>query len=318
MYPIDSLWENKRALLNIQTAIQELFQTKYGLTFTPKEPTCNLLAAPTLFYTHNIVRYTLAKASVAHVLGSTSQTFRTELFDLLKTSPTPPTEASVVDTDLGQMLFKALEVELKANQVVYDPKSCVVVPEKALFGWATTESTQVVKFPFTTPKGELTFEFPISDAAYQDHKTIESFGYSQKGRFLVVDDSMTSRKLSRHCLAMAGYVNIEESVDGQAALAKIVSTHPPFDLVVADWHMPNMSGLDLLRNVRQDPQYKSTPIILATGERNATEVTNAIKLGVSGYVVKPIEAETLFRAIKKTAPSAAKQTAFDPTIKKAS
>jgi len=160
-------------------------------------------------------------------------------------------------------------------------------------------ASKSIRFPFTTPKGDLVIEIPLFDMVQQQKQISEFYGFPETTRILVVDDSSTSRKLSRHHLSAAGYLNVDESVDGQAALSKLLGSRPPFELVVADWHMPNMTGLELLKKIRSIPELKHLPVILVTGEKNKDEIAMAIKEGVSGYVVKPFEGETLHKALKR-------------------
>jgi len=118
-------------------------------------------------------------------------------------------------------------------------------------------------------------------------------------RILVVDDSATTRKILRKYLAELGYSHTEESSDGAMAWTRIVGTSPKFGLIIADWHMPNLSGLDLLKKIRATEETKELPVILVTAERNRDEVEKAIRSGVTGYIVKPFDPDTLAKALKE-------------------
>ena len=87
-----------------------------------------------------------------------------------------------------------------------------------------------------------------------------------------------------------------ETQDGNAALRVI--KNEKVGLVVTDWNMPNMSGLDLLREIRQDPQTSSLPVLMVTAEGLKENVMEAVKAGVSNYVVKPFTAEVLQEKIE--------------------
>lgn len=110
---------------------------------------------------------------------------------------------------------------------------------------------------------------------------------------LVVDDMMTMRKIvSKTCQAI-GFKNIQEAADGALAWEIISSAKPQIGLIISDWNMPNCTGLELLKRVRGDSRFKTTPFILVTAEAEKTQIVEALKAGVSGYVVKPFTKETL-------------------------
>lgn len=112
-----------------------------------------------------------------------------------------------------------------------------------------------------------------------------------KIKILVVDDFSTMRRIVKNILKQLGYENIEEAEDGAQAYNKLKSGG--FGFVVSDWNMPNMDGLDLLKKVRSDPELKSLPFLMVTAEAEKDKVIEAIKAGVSNYIVKPFTAEIL-------------------------
>ncbi|MCE5262130.1 MAG: response regulator [Deltaproteobacteria bacterium] len=116
-------------------------------------------------------------------------------------------------------------------------------------------------------------------------------------KILVVDDFATMRKVIRNLLKQVGYENIVEAEDGVIAL-KILKSQK-IDLVVSDWNMPNMTGLELLKAVRADEDLKATPFLMVTAEALQDNVIAAVKAGVSNYIVKPFTAETLNDKITK-------------------
>ncbi|MDI6852461.1 MAG: chemotaxis response regulator CheY [Deltaproteobacteria bacterium] len=115
-------------------------------------------------------------------------------------------------------------------------------------------------------------------------------------KVLVVDDFATMRKIIRNVLKQIGFENIAEAEDGAAAL-QILKTEQ-VGLVVTDWNMPNMSGLDLLRNIRANSQFAEVPVLMVTAEGLKENVLEAVKAGVSNYVVKPFTAEVLQEKIE--------------------
>jgi len=116
-------------------------------------------------------------------------------------------------------------------------------------------------------------------------------------KILVVDDFATMRKVVRNLLKQIGYETIVEAEDGVNALKVLKSQK--IDLIVSDWNMPNMTGIELLKAVRADEDLKSTPFLMVTAEALQENVIAAIKAGVNNYIVKPFTADMLNEKIKK-------------------
>ncbi len=116
-------------------------------------------------------------------------------------------------------------------------------------------------------------------------------------RVLVVDDFSTMRRIVKNTLRQIGFSTIEEAEDGQKAYDRLMSEK--FDFVVSDWNMPNMTGIDLLRKVRATPQIKHLPFLMVTAEAKQENVVEAIKAGVSNYIVKPFTVATLQEKVAK-------------------
>ncbi|OPY85213.1 MAG: Chemotaxis protein CheY [Smithella sp. PtaU1.Bin162] len=116
-------------------------------------------------------------------------------------------------------------------------------------------------------------------------------------KILVVDDFATMRKVVRNLLKQVGYDDIVEAEDGVMALKALKSQK--IDVVVSDWNMPNMSGLELLKAVRADADLAKTPFLMVTAEALQDNVVAAVKAGVNNYIVKPFTAEVLNEKIKK-------------------
>jgi len=116
-------------------------------------------------------------------------------------------------------------------------------------------------------------------------------------RFLVVDDFSTMRRIVRNLLKELGFTNVQEAEDGVDALAKLRVDE--FDFVVSDWNMPNMTGIELLRNIRADAKLKHLPVLMVTAEAKKENIIEAAQAGASGYVVKPFTAATLDEKLKK-------------------
>ena len=116
-------------------------------------------------------------------------------------------------------------------------------------------------------------------------------------KFLVVDDFSTMRRIVRNLLKELGFSNVDEAEDGVAALSKLRSSN--FDFVVSDWNMPNMTGLELLKEIRSDANLKHLPVLMVTAEAKKENIVSAAQAGASGYVVKPFTAATLEEKLNK-------------------
>jgi len=112
---------------------------------------------------------------------------------------------------------------------------------------------------------------------------------------LVVDDYLTMRRIMRSLLQQVGFSNIDDAVDGGSALRKLRDTR--FGLVISDWNMEPMSGLQLLKEVRADDRLRAMPFIMVTAESKTENVVAAKEAGVSNYIVKPFNADTLKKKI---------------------
>jgi two-component system, chemotaxis family, chemotaxis protein CheY len=108
---------------------------------------------------------------------------------------------------------------------------------------------------------------------------------------LIVDDYSRMLRIIRGLLRQLGYEQVEEAADGASALVKL--REKPFSLVISDWNMEPMSGLELLREVRTDPALAALPFIMVTAEARASKIAEAQRAGVSGYIIKPFGAEAL-------------------------
>ncbi|MEO8716555.1 MAG: chemotaxis response regulator CheY [Acetobacteraceae bacterium] len=114
---------------------------------------------------------------------------------------------------------------------------------------------------------------------------------------LIVDDYKTMLRIIRNLLKQIDFSNVEEATDGAEALGKLRTNS--FGLVISDWNMQPMTGLQLLQEVRADKKLRATPFIMVTAESKTENVVAAKKAGVSNYIVKPFNAETLRDKIEK-------------------
>ncbi len=121
--------------------------------------------------------------------------------------------------------------------------------------------------------------------------------FDQKMKILVVDDFPTMRRIVRNLLKELGYLNVDEADDGSTALTKL--RNEKFDFIISDWNMPKMTGLDLLKAVREDSNLKDIPFLMVTAEAQKENVVLAVQAGVNNYVVKPFTAVTLKEKMDK-------------------
>mgnify|MGYP003638398894 FL=1 len=116
-------------------------------------------------------------------------------------------------------------------------------------------------------------------------------------RILVVDDFQTMRRIIINLLRQLGFTNVVEAADGKLALERVKDDN--IDLVVSDWNMPNMTGLEFLKELRASEEYKSLPFIMVTAEGKKENVITAVQAGVNNYIVKPFNAATLKEKLSK-------------------
>ena len=116
-------------------------------------------------------------------------------------------------------------------------------------------------------------------------------------KILIVDDFSTMRKIIRNILTQLGFKNILEADDGTTALE--ILKKEKVDLIISDWNMPKMSGLELLKAVRSDENFKDIPFVMVTAEAQKENILEAIKYKVNQYIVKPFTPETLKEKLEK-------------------
>ncbi|QKJ24086.1 response regulator [Poseidonibacter lekithochrous] len=112
-------------------------------------------------------------------------------------------------------------------------------------------------------------------------------------RILIVDDSSTMRRIIGNVVMQLGFAkdDFDEAEDGVKAWKLLCESH--YDVILTDWNMPNMNGLDLVKKTRGEGAHQKTPIIMITTEGGKGEVITALKAGVNNYIVKPFNAEIL-------------------------
>jgi len=116
-------------------------------------------------------------------------------------------------------------------------------------------------------------------------------------KILVVDDFSTMRRIIRNLLKELQFTNVDEAEDGLVGLNKLRGG--AFQFVVSDWNMPNMTGIEMLRAIRSDPNLKHLPVLMVTAEAKKENIIEAAQAGADGYVVKPFTAAVLEEKLNK-------------------
>jgi two-component system, chemotaxis family, chemotaxis protein CheY len=125
--------------------------------------------------------------------------------------------------------------------------------------------------------------------------------FAPNTKILVIDDMKTMRIVMKKALKQLGYEKVEEASDGDVALIMLqeaAQSGSAFELILSDWNMPKLKGIDLLRQIRANDKLKKTPFVMVTAESEKAQVLEAIKAGVNNYISKPFTAETVQQRLK--------------------
>jgi two-component system chemotaxis response regulator CheY len=123
------------------------------------------------------------------------------------------------------------------------------------------------------------------------HNSFKGLHLANDLRFLVVDDFSTMRRIVRNLLKECGWAEADEAEDGVVALQKLRASK--FDFVVSDINMPNMTGFQLLAEIKKDDALKHLPVLMVTAEARKEDIVLAAQNGAAGYIVKPFTKATL-------------------------
>lgn len=118
---------------------------------------------------------------------------------------------------------------------------------------------------------------------------------SEEIKILVVEDNVTTRLYIKRILKKLGYEKVMAVDDGETALMELKLAQ--FNLIISDWDMPNLNGLDFLKTLRQKPKLRNIPFLMVTAEKEVSKIQKALKLGADNYVVKPFQPGHLKRKI---------------------
>ena len=120
---------------------------------------------------------------------------------------------------------------------------------------------------------------------------------NKKIKILVVDDMASMRKVTSHILTSLGYSHVDQADDGNSAVIKL--RQRDYDLVITDWNMPGMTGLDLLKHIRGNPELGALPVLMITAEGSRKQVIEAARAGVNSYIMKPFTGAMLEKKLEK-------------------
>lgn len=115
-------------------------------------------------------------------------------------------------------------------------------------------------------------------------------------QILIVDDQQSMRELTRHCLNQIGVSQVTAAKSGEEAIETLGKMK--FDLIISDWNMDGISGLELLTKIRSNPVIKKLPFIMATGQKDKNQVMAAKEAGVNNYIVKPFSTADLRKRVE--------------------
>src|SRR4051812_4051782 len=110
-------------------------------------------------------------------------------------------------------------------------------------------------------------------------------------RLLIVDDSIAMRRIEKNMLTGLGFDDVEEASDGLQALQMVSASK--YDLILMDWKMPVLSGLETLRQLKANPEYAAIPVVMVTSESQKPKILEAIQAGAANYIIKPFSEDVL-------------------------
>ena len=123
--------------------------------------------------------------------------------------------------------------------------------------------------------------------------------FDAKTKILVLDDMASMRRMIVNALKTLGFENIIQASDGRDGWSQLEGAVQPVGLIVCDWDMPHVSGFELLERVKADDRFKNIPFVFLTGGAEAERVSEAIRLGVSHYILKPFTIEQLRQKLEQ-------------------
>ncbi len=178
--------------------------------------------------------------------------------------------------------------------------SKVAVGEKMSFIYGS--ELPIYVFPFGSDIGpfhlEIHLNSNVKNLVFSPGLTLGLGRFKFDSKILIVDDVPTSREITIKFLQELGFSNFIEAGDGKEAW-ETVNRQSDIGLIISDWHMPGLTGLELVQKIRATKRFQNLPILMATGESQKEEVQKAIEGGVSNYILKPITLPALEEKLKR-------------------
>ncbi len=126
------------------------------------------------------------------------------------------------------------------------------------------------------------------DAGFRRDEQVQ---VNSRMRFLIIDDSVTMRRIIANILARLGHPEVLHAANGREALDRLAAEQ--VDVVITDWYMPEMNGLDFVKTLRNTPATSHIPIVIVTANAASDDIQHALQLGVKSYILKPFTVETM-------------------------
>jgi two-component system chemotaxis response regulator CheY len=282
--------------LAVASAIRELLGTKFDVG------ELSIQSQPSGMNTIGLIRANHEERTEVIAIGTADDASRASWNHWLSlatpgTSPddNPGTEKILLH-GIGRALLPFLS---EAGIISSNSRSLSQLSGKSLCGWGNFAFVSSLRITVRSGNDSASLHLPILDDLEREAASMGAFGLVESSRILLVDDSPVSRSYSRSVLANHGFLSVHECEDGVEAVTELNKPGKKISLVIADWHMPKMNGLQLLQLIRTSDAIATLPVLMVTSEQNKAEIIKAIKQGVSGYLLKPYDHLGLMLAIQK-------------------
>ena len=284
---------NQRVQSSIATKILEI--TSVALQLNSSNFKCEVIKqkSEALIMGLTFVRFNFQKGSQPVVLGTSDRA----TYEKIKAYPKIKELSELLGICLNESIHGEIQSLLSANEM----KKTFIGNDDTIGVFKKNESYQFLRITMGEESKPIILDIPILSNTYSSNYVYETTGLIEASRILIVEDSKMIREALKNYLFALGLNNVDEAIDGKEGAIKALSTLKKYNLIIADWHMPEMSGLEMLREVRNNIDIKTTPFILATSEQKKEEIVEAVKLRVSGYLIKPFTLDMLLKAIKNCA-----------------
>jgi two-component system chemotaxis response regulator CheY len=244
----------------------------------------------TLIMGITFLRFNFLKGSQPVVLGTSDKS----TYEKIRSYEKLKELSELLSICLNESIHSEIATLVPANEL----KKTFIGNDDYVGMFKKNESYHYLQMTFGEESNPIILNIPINSNTYSSNYIYEVTGLIEQSKILIVEDSKMIRAALKNYLNAIGLNNIDEAIDGSEGATKALTSLKKYNLIIADWHMPEMSGLELLRQVRHNADIKTTPFILATSEQKKEEIVEAVKLRVSGYLIKPFTLDMLVKSIK--------------------